>query len=90
MIGKKAKMEETIITREALRELGEYSCSIPTGTTIGKRWRRNLNAYRKDRVGVPPEWVIGKYVDIGSATDVGIEWSWAVEAPGQPIRGNLS
>ena len=30
--------EETI-SREELEKLPEYSCSVPTGTTVGKRWR---------------------------------------------------
>lgn len=83
------KMKETIITPTELADLLEYSCSIPSGAIIGKRWRRNLNAYRKDRIGVPAEWMIGEFVDIGSDKEVGIVWSWAVEAPGQPIRGPL-
>jgi hypothetical protein len=29
----------------ALRDWGEYSCSLPTGTTPGKRWLRNQTAY---------------------------------------------
>lgn len=82
-------MKETIISRKDLAALGEYSCTYPTGTTIGKQWRRDLNAYREDRRGVPSEWVIGEYVDLGSKTEVGIVWTWAVEAPGVPIRGDL-
>lgn len=80
-------MAETIISREDLNALPEYSCSIPTGTVIGKRWRRNVNAYRKDRVGLPPEWMLGEYVDIGSETDIGIRWTWACSAPGEVHRG---
>lgn len=82
-------MKETVITRQELAALGEYSCSIPTGVTIGKRWRRDMNAYREDRRGVPSEWVIGQFVDIGSKTEVGITWTWAVEVPGKVHRGDL-
>ena len=34
---------EEIISREELAKLPEYSCSIPTGTTVGKRWRRDTH-----------------------------------------------
>lgn len=33
------------LTPLELKELDEYPCSIPTGTTIGKRWKRNNSAY---------------------------------------------
>lgn len=35
------------LTKRELDELPEYSCSMPTGTTVGKRWKRDVNAYRK-------------------------------------------
>lgn len=84
---------EIVISREELRKLPEYSCSLPTGTTIGKRWRRDvLSNKRYHRVipaDTPPEWMIGEYYDIGSETDVGIRWAWAVEEPGKVWRGDL-
>lgn len=82
-------MKETVITRQELAALGEYSCSIPTGVTIGKRWRRDMNAYREDRRGAQSEWVIGEFVDIGSKEEVGIKWTWAVEEVGKVHRGDL-
>lgn len=33
------------MTQADLDALDEYSCSIPTGTRIGKRWKKNLNGY---------------------------------------------
>lgn len=54
----------------------EYSTSIPTGTTIGKRW--------KSKDPVAGDWIAGKYYgnwsmgeyyDIGSETQVGIRWT---------------
>lgn len=77
-----------MISRSELAQLPEYSCSVPTGTTLGKRWRRNLNAYRPDRVGVPAEWVIGEYVAHPDPTLVGIRWTWAVAELGAPHRGD--
>lgn len=79
---------ETVVSRAELGALLDYSCSLPSGTTVGKRWRRNVHAFRHDRVGAPAEWVIGEYVDIGSGK-VGIRWTWAVSAPGVPHRGDL-
>jgi hypothetical protein len=35
------------LTRAEFEALGEYSCTLPTGTTIGRRWKRNQNAYRQ-------------------------------------------
>lgn len=53
------------MTREDLERLDEYSLSLPTGTTIGKRWRR--------RVG--NGWYIGEYVAHEDPTLVGIRWT---------------
>lgn len=82
-----AAPRETVISRSELAALPEYSCSIPTGTTIGKRWRRNVQAYRP-RVA-EPEWMLGEFVDIGSEEEVGIRWTWAVSEPGSVHRGKL-
>lgn len=44
-------------------KLPEYSASLPTGTTIGKRWRRLDGAHDPDflRAGGKPAWMIGQY-----------------------------
>ena len=75
------------VDQDELAELREYSASIPTGTTIGKRWRRDLNAYVRPVVAclhffdgapvrevLPPLWVIGEYVACDEPGMVGIEW----------------
>jgi hypothetical protein len=36
-----------VLTKREFDELGEYSCSLPTGTTVGRRWKRDMNAYRQ-------------------------------------------
>jgi hypothetical protein len=84
---------EIVISRDELRKLPEYSCTIPTGTTIGKRWRRDVLEPKRFH-GVlprdtPAEWMIGEYYDIGSDKEVGIKWAWAMEAPGKVWRGDL-
>jgi hypothetical protein len=33
------------LTPREFRDLLDYSSSLPTGTGIGKRWRRNVHAY---------------------------------------------
>lgn len=42
------------MTRARLDELPEYSCTLPTGTTPGKKWKRDVNfhARRDPRVMV--------------------------------------
>lgn len=75
---------ELVISLDELRDLPEYSCTIPTGATPGKRWRRATPYTSKE-----PYWLIGEYVDIGSPDEIGIRWYWAVNAPGCVHRGRL-
>lgn len=35
------------LTKREFDDLSDYSCTLPTGTTIGKRWKRDQNAYRR-------------------------------------------
>lgn len=58
------------ITQYEFNELSEYSASMPTGTTYGKRWKRNIY-WRSE---CEPEWWMGEYYDMGSETDTGINW----------------
>jgi len=65
-------VETERISRIAFDSLPEYSCSIPTGVTIGKVWKCNRN------FGLPTEekdWVICEYVDDprGDPSYAGIE-----------------
>lgn len=64
-----------------LSELPEYSGSVPTGNKIGRRWRRNLNAYDLAHRSEVPLWVIGEYVSDG-AGGVLIHWTRA-DVPGR-------
>lgn len=69
----------------ALDGLPEYSLTLPTGTTIGKRWKRDNNAFKRPvRVEIlgllfvlpwPPEWWIGEYVEHADPKRVGIKWT---------------
>lgn len=76
---------EEVISVEALRDLLEYSSSLPTGTTIGKRWR----ATRYTQEGDATDWKIAEYVEHPDPGLIGIKWVWAVVNPGEPHRGKL-
>jgi len=76
-------MKTIELTQKELDNLGEYSISLPTRTTIGKRWKANKNwgrvvqypcgdGMRTDPA--PPRWVVGEYVDSPKANMVGILW----------------
>jgi hypothetical protein len=78
----------TVLTKTEFEGIPEYSCTLPTGTTIGKKWKR-----REPYVKLPDTrvtWYIGEYYDIGlerhsfsfspaaalvSADFVGIRWT---------------
>lgn len=55
-----------------IEKLYEYSCTMPTGVTVGKRWRRHDGSFDRDFMtkGGKPRWLIGRYE----------------EAPDGPIR----
>lgn len=40
------KLKTINLTKKEFDNLPEYSCSIPTGTTIGKQWKKNCNFQR--------------------------------------------
>jgi hypothetical protein len=58
------------ITAPILDQIMEYSCSLPTGTKIGKIWKRDINW---STVGKDPEWYIGHYFK-QDGKDTLIEW----------------
>jgi len=61
------------ITQKELDDLGEYSCSLPTGTIIGKRWK-----CKKDYNDVSKGWLIAEYVPSYVKNMIGIKWKDAV------------
>lgn len=75
----------TVISRAELRALPEYSCSVPTGQTVGKRWRRNMHFGST----IEPEWMIGEYIDHANPAKIGIRWTWAVDENHDVHRGTL-
>ena len=78
-------MDEIVISRAELFALPNYSASLPTGQTIGKRWRFGTQYH----VGKPDmcEWRIGEYVEHSEPNTVGITWVWAVDEDHAPHRG---
>ncbi len=67
------ELEQVTITQKEFDSLPEYSCSIPTGTTIGKRWKRHDGIFDPTYKG-PYYWYIGEYIDIGDPDKVGIRY----------------
>lgn len=57
------------MSKAALDSLLEYSLSLPSVTTIGKKWKRRIPAF-----GPLVGWAIGEYVESGQPNRVGIEW----------------
>lgn len=57
--------------KDYFRDLPEYSTSIPTGVTIGKRWKRRIPAVPNE----PGWWLMGEFVAVKGRTDVAdITW----------------
>ncbi len=65
-------MEIDFLTQEEMDALSDYSCTIPTGTTIGKKWKRR-EPYRDDQ-GPPFYWYTGEYVPHPDPELMGIKW----------------
>lgn len=58
----------TFVTQAEFDELREYSHTLPSGTVIGRRWKRREPLARKG-------WVLGEYVACDIPNKVGIRWS---------------
>lgn len=84
---------EILIARDELAKLLDYSLSLPTGTTVGKRWRNDVKATRrKSGPDDESEWQIGEYVECPCVPDgrIGIAWAWALDPETrEPHRGLL-
>jgi len=62
--------ESTVeMTQAEFDALSDYSASLPTGTTVGKRWKRR-NVYQDESKG----WRLGEYVEHDNPELVGIRW----------------
>lgn len=57
--------ESISLTQKQFDELPEYSCSIPTGTTIGKRWKKNDFAFTRFTDGITRQrWWLCEYYEL--------------------------
>lgn len=76
------------MTASELNALPEYSCSLPTSLSVGKRWRRNLSAFAPRfvdlsfagidlRIPVKPVWFVAEVCRRDDATNE-IRWSRVV------------
>lgn len=50
--------DTALMSQDVFDRLPEYSCSVPTGTRVGKRWKR-----REPHHGEPHKWFMGEYQD---------------------------
>jgi hypothetical protein len=70
------------LTRAEFDALDEYSATLPTGTTPGKRWKRHDGAYDRAFIvaGGKPKWMIGEFDpdDDGKGPTIKINWYWPV------------
>ncbi len=55
-----AQLPVALLTKAELDALPEYSWSIPTGVTPGKRWKRDENDGRGSKA-----WMLGEYQPAG-------------------------
>jgi hypothetical protein len=54
------------LTDREMDALPEYSASIPTGKTLGKRWRRGV----RQAAAASPRWVVGEYAALSPEDQV--------------------
>lgn len=65
------------LTQAQFDILPEYSCTLPTGTTIGKKWKRDVNEpkrFHRIEPNAPKEWWTGEYTPHPDPDTVGIKW----------------
>jgi hypothetical protein len=60
------------MSRKAFESLPEYSLSNPTGTIVGKVWRRDTNWHRTR--GPEADWIVCEYVSHPNPDFVGIDY----------------
>lgn len=81
-------METTYLTQKEFDGLLEYSTSIPTGTTIGKKWKRHRYYFKNakgkrfnagylptDAILISEEWSMGEYITHDDLKLIGIKWT---------------
>lgn len=54
-----AQLPEVTLSRKDFNSMSEYSCTVPTGVTFGKRWKCNVHA--RQPYNIAPAWLLGEY-----------------------------
>jgi hypothetical protein len=72
-------MKTAYLTPAEFDALPEYSCSLPTGTIVGKRWKRDNNwgGLRGHDPSRGEDWYMGEYFmdETIPEGEIGIRWS---------------
>lgn len=69
------KLPTLRLTLAEFGKLSEYSCSVPTGTTPGKRWKRHVGAHDRDCPVEERYWIIGEYGTVtADGKNIAINW----------------
>ena len=81
--GSDVTMETVYLSQKEFDELLDYSCSVPTGQTIGKRWRCRNDYYDASR-----GWLMGEYIPDPNDEPgwVAIKWRKIVIGTPPPVR----
>lgn len=77
------------LTKAEFDALDEYSATMPTGTTPGRRWKRHDGAF--DPSCRKPVWIIGEYGELFGRDDcVVVKWHVPVLKLGAPLSGGAA
>jgi len=80
--------EDLLLSQEEFDVLPEYSCTIPTGAIVGKRWKRR-EPYGATKNAT---WYVGEYVELTppDPKKIGIKWIKVHVGEEFPWKRNLS
>ncbi len=70
-----AQLPVVELTLAEFQDLGEYSCTFPTGVRIGKRWKRNENFQNPHNHA--KAWLLGEYVPSPTHPDTHCATKWS-------------
>lgn len=77
------------LTKAEFDALDEYSATLPTGTTPGKRWKRHDGAF--DPSCEKPFWLIGEFGDVTpDGKSIRINWYVPVLKLDAPLAGGAA
>lgn len=83
-----------LISKAEFDALPEYSATLPTGTTPGKRWKRHDGIFDQEflAAGGKPFWLIGEYNpdDDGKGSTIKVNWYIPVPRIDAPLSGGAA